>query len=375
MSEKRLAIVTDVATPSRVPVFNSIAEQLGDRLRVFLMAERGRRRAWVRPLEKARFAYEILPGRPVWGSTRPFPSYLNLGIGRAVRSFRPNVVVIGGYYHPTSFLAGYEAKRLGAKLVLWSESTLRDRRSHTALLGWIKRQIVGACDGFLVPGRASREYLRTYGAKDPRIVTAPNAVDVRFFAGQAASLRREGFRSPSRAGGPVALLFVGRLSPEKGLPVLLEALRRVQLGGLGATLNVVGDGPARGEYEALRARHGLHGVEFLGFRQQTELPAFYVASDLLVVPSVSEPWGLVVNEAMACGLPVICSENVGAAYDLVEDGVTGFICTRVDDYVRVIGACAAHPERLGAIGKAAALRAIEFTPAACAAGFLAVLNE
>lgn len=371
---RRLAIVTDIASPYRIPVFNSIDERIGEELRVFFMALRSTNRSWHVPIEKAAFHYQVLRGFAFSGSPDAFPHYLNPGVGRALRAFQPHVVIVGGYNHPTSFLAALAAKRLRARLVLWCESTVRDGRSGTRVVERIKARFMRSCDAFVVPGRASRQYLVAYGMDDRKIVTAPNAVDAEFFTGEAARLRGKGLAAASREGGPFSLLFVGRLSPEKGIPVLLEVVRRLQQRGVEIALRIVGDGPTRGEYEASSARLGLRAVEFLGFRQQPELPSHYVASDLLVVPSVSEPWGLVVNEAMACGVPVVCSENVGAAYDLVDEGVTGFICKDIGDYVRVISKSAASPELLATMGKASAAKAIGFSPAACAAGFLAVLN-
>ena len=88
---------------------------------------------------------------------------------------------------------------------------------------------------------------------------------------------------------------------------------------------MLGEGPLRGELERYAATHSVPDVHFIGFKNQTRLPTWYRSASVLAVPSEDEPWGLVINEAMCCGVPVITTEEVGAAADLVQDGVTGYL--------------------------------------------------
>jgi glycosyltransferase involved in cell wall biosynthesis len=342
------------------------------------MAHRAPNRQWGSPLERSRFEYEILWGLNLraW-SARGFGCHLNPGVGRALKRFAPSLVVIGGYNHATSFLAAQTVRRLGAKLCLWCESTLHDARRGSRLAEELKLWFIRKCDGFVVPGQASREYLATYGVTTERVFVAPNAVDSEFFREGAASAQMDEARErfQKRHNLPrFNVLFVGRLSPEKGFPTAVEAMSALQAQGQEVGLLVVGDGPRRHEYEKLISCQRLKHVIFFGFVQQAELPFYYGQADVLMVPSLSEPWGLVVNEAMSCRIPVLCSYAVGAGYDLVTDGATGYRCMTASDYAARIRGLIEDPQTRARMAERCREAIAAFSPAACAGGFLEALQ-
>jgi glycosyltransferase involved in cell wall biosynthesis len=119
------------------------------------------------------------------------------------------------------------------------------------------------------------------------------------------------------------ILNVGRLVPEKGLLDLLFSFGR--LSGTSTHLVLVGDGPQRADLEEYARTNRLNNVHFAGFRNYSELPAFYALSDVFVLPSYREPWGAVVNEAMNFALPIVASRDGGAVADLVADGQNGLL--------------------------------------------------
>ena len=374
----RLAMLVDVPTPYRIPVFNHLGDRLGGRFKAFFMTLRAPNRQWGSSLQHSRFANEFLGGLNLraW-SARGFGCHLNPGVGRALERFAPSLVVVGGYNHATSFLAARNVRRLPARLCLWCESTLHDARKGSKFTERLKVWFIGRCDGFIVPGRASREYLATYGVTDERVFVAPNAVDSDFFQEGAARAQRYEAREQFRKAHNLPefnALFVGRLSPEKGFPVTVDVVSRLQAEGLEVGLLVVGDGPRRREYERLVSNRRLKHVVFFGFVQQTELPFYYGQADALMVPSVSEPWGLVVNEAMACGVPVLCSRAVGASYDLVTDGVTGYWCGAATEYVVRLRGLIGDPQSRKAMSERCREAIAAFSPAACAEGFLEALQ-
>jgi glycosyltransferase involved in cell wall biosynthesis len=166
-------------------------------------------------------------------------------------------------------------------------------------------------------------------------------------------------------------LFVGRLVREKGVFDLLRAYAqlapslREELG-----LVFVGDGTSRQQLERQAAEIYPGRIQFTGFLQREDLAAYYALAELFVLPTHSDPWGLVVNEAMACSLPVICSDAAGCGADLVEDGWNGLIFPAHD--VAALG-CAlvtlAHePALRGAMGKRSQERILRNSPGACASG-------
>ena len=371
----RLAVVTEIISPYRIPVFNCVSEMLGNRFKVFFMTVTTSSRLWEVPLSRIRFDYEIVKGRVLFESlSGEFPRFWNPNILKALHRFRPSVIVLGGYHHLTSYAVWWYAKKSGTKLYLWCESNLNDHRSRPFWVEYLKKAFIRSCDGYIVPGKASLTYLKSYGVDDKNIILAPNAIDTELFStdgsGQNELIEQErALFKKERSLPDFNLLFVGRLSPEKGFPTVLEVLERLQGSGLNVGLIVLGDGPCRSKYETLAMGKRLKHVLFLGFKQPRELPYYYRLGDLLIMPSTSEPWGLVVNEAMTCGIPVLCSPKVGAAQDLVIEDSTGFQCESVEVYESHIKELVGDPLKRKGMGKNCREIIKKFTPQACADGF------
>ncbi len=200
-------------------------------------------------------------------------------------------------------------------------------RGQRQAVEFLKARFMKRCDGFVVPGKAAFEYLCLLGAAAESILTAPNAVDNAFFATQAEAVKskpvafREKFGLPPRF-----LLWVGRLVPEKGVFDLLEAYAKLDA-GLRSEVGLVfaGDGASREELMQRARRISPGAVCFPGFAQREDLAGLYALAEALVLPTHSDTWGLVVNEAMACGLPIIVSNVAGCSGDLVEDGWNGYV--------------------------------------------------
>jgi glycosyltransferase involved in cell wall biosynthesis len=210
------------------------------------------------------------------------------------------------------------------------------------------RTMLRSFDGFLSVGSLNTAYLKRYGVPDRKIFRVPHFVDNEFFAAGASD---EGARAAARTAmdvvpGEIVALFVGRLIDLKRPRDLVQAAARLNKAS-GEVVRVVfaGAGPLA-EAVAEEARRLGVPVSLLGFRNQSELPAIYAASDFLVVSSDQETWGLVVNEAMASGIPAIVSRAVGCAPDMIVPGVTGFVYPAGD-----IGALAEAMHRAGRLAR------------------------
>jgi glycosyltransferase involved in cell wall biosynthesis len=321
---RRVVIITEIIAPYRIPVFNALARHDGINLHVIFLSENDRsQRQWLVYKDEIRFSYQVLPS---WRRRVGRHSFLlNWGTETALRRAAPDFVVCGGYNYVASWQARRWARRNRVPFSLWTESTTRDIRGNHALIEFLKAGFLRGCDGFVVPGKSSVEYLRSYGVPREMIFTAPNAVDIEFFAHRAETIRkdaavhREGLRLPARF-----FLCAGRLVPEKGIFDLLRAYSALpsevtqEMG-----LVFVGDGPARSALLQRVAATNLRSIQLMGFAQRECLPAYYALADVLIFPTHSDRWGLVVNEAMACGLPVISSAAAGCVSDLVENGWNG----------------------------------------------------
>lgn len=303
MTRRRVALLTEIPAPYRIPLFNALAERVD--LRVLFLAGSNPDRPYRLHEEEHRFASEVLPGFDVTVGGRWL--VLNRGVARRIRDV--DAVVVGGWNQPAFWAAIGVARLRKIPAVAWVESTERDARPGSTAR--TKRAFARACSSLVVPGSAAESYVRTVDP-DARVVVAPNAVDGPLFASRLAD--RDALRA--RHGlDRCCVLYVGRLAREKGVDVLLHATA-----DLDATVVLAGAGPEEERLRALAPR----GTRFLGHVDRDELPALYAAADVLVLPSLSEPWGMPLNEGAAAGLPLVATDAVGAAWDLVDDGVNGF---------------------------------------------------
>ena len=156
---------------------------------------------------------------------------------------------------------------------------------------------------------------------------APHVIDVSHYADLAAQARvqREADRIAAGLHG-TTFIYVGRLWWGKGLNYLLDAYAMVQQRSAEPTsLLLVGDGPDEAMLRKQCAERGISGVVFAGFKQKPELPRWYAMADVFVFPTLGDPYGLVVDEAMACSLPVISTSAAGEIRDRIENGANGYI--------------------------------------------------
>lgn len=263
------------------------------------------------------------------------------------------------------------ARRRGVPFVLWTGVWEHPRTAAHLVSRAPTRHLYRNADAVATYGEHVSRHVEQWRGACGCVCIAPQAVDVEHFGAEVPEADRR--RARDLAGGEgteMLALYVGRLEEEKGVPGLLEAWRQAALGP-GARLALAGSGPLQGEVERAGG-----GVRRLGYVARSELPSLYAAADLLVLPSVrtatfTEPWGLVVNEAMLQGNPVISSDAVGAAAGgLVRDGRNGLVYPAGDAKAleASLSALAGSPalrERLGARARDDAGR---LTPAAWAAG-------
>jgi glycosyltransferase involved in cell wall biosynthesis len=192
----------------------------------------------------------------------------------------------------------------------------------------------------LYVGEKNRQYFEHYGMPRSKLFPAYHCVDNDYFVGKAAELASK--RGEVRAGfgitdGTPVILFAGKFIKEKQPKLLIEAFAQVRR-EIPCWLLIAGDGPLRQSMEDLIRRLNIPNILMPGFLNQTEIPRAYSAADLFVLPSYMETWGLVVNEAMNFSLPVVVTDKVGCAADLVRDGWNGFVVNhqRVDDLAKAM---------------------------------------
>ena len=290
----------------------------------------GRSFEWDVPLTEGYRSIVVRPAKP--GDRVDSESFLGLDvpqIGRVVAGTKPDVVLITGWYSVTLVRALFACRRLGIPTLYRGDSHLHSKRRGwtQAFWGLKTRLLLRQFDGFLSPGVRATEYLKRHGAPEHRLFHVPHGVDNDMFAATAAPYQEPDRRAASRRGFGIdpdafVVLFVGKLVRSKRPVNVVLAVATL---APGATMVVAGAGPLDAEVRAAAASRGVD-LKMIGFRNQSELGEAYGIADCLALPSAfPETWGLVVNEALATGLPCVVSDAVGSAPDLIRDGETGYV--------------------------------------------------
>jgi glycosyltransferase involved in cell wall biosynthesis len=318
----RVTVVTNILPPYRLPLYQRLGSMPGLDVTVNLLAESEANRQWRVDLQADGFSTRVLPGKSLYLSRWGLSVHLNRGLGKALKTQSPDVVMVSGWDQVGYWQAAWWSRRHGVPLVLHNGTT------HTSGLhsgrAWMtmRRVMVGMATSYVAYSSPAREYLIRLGASPERVHVGFNTVDVDAMAAAVWNERARPDFSYRRSGyPPVVLLYVGRLLAQKRVDVLLQAL--AQIGADDVALLVVGSGPDEARLRSLASSLSLRNVFFEGFHQPPELPRYYALADALVFPAYREVWGLVINEALAAGLYVIASDQVGGAGDALRPGWNG----------------------------------------------------
>ena len=262
--------------------------------------------------------------------------------------------LVMSYADPTFLAAALLARARRVPYYLLVSNTVQDARIASARNERLKRWIFARSAGCFATGPDQEEYARIY-APNAEIALVGNPVDNARLDAEARVLtpRRGALRlDHGFADDHFVVLFVGRLSPEKDIATLLRAAVELRDAPHRVTVLLVGAGPERARLGQLAATLGVD-VRFAGLQQGRDLHEMYAIADVLVLPSLSEPWGLVVNEAMAFGLPVAVSDRTGARHLVNGGGGFVFPAGDVPALAEILGALNADVELRRSVGDAA----------------------
>jgi glycosyltransferase involved in cell wall biosynthesis len=325
---------------------------------------------WDMPLLDG-YRYRFLRNCAKVPSTSSFAGLDNPELGRIVASRTYSAVVVNGWHFKSAWRTILACWRYGVPLLVRSDSHLRGSRISKRWTKWpLYRSFIPRIDGCLAAGSWSRDYFENYGAREDQIFTIPHCVDNRRFEHDMELLRpqREALRSQwDIPPGATVFLFAGKFIPVKRPADFVSAIGRSASADSSIVGLMAGDGPLHAQCEE-QARTAGAPVRFTGFLNQSRIPEAYAAADALVLPSETETWGLVVNEAMACGLPCIVSDRVGCGPDIVDRGVTGDVYPMGD--VEALAALMLHHGNLAAMGRHAQRKIESYSVEAAASAML-----
>ncbi len=321
----RVALLTNTLSPHSLPVCEGISFAVKE-FRAFLSSAEDRYHKFPKPEASFRITVQrsfnhLRFPRKVYGHWQkgdlhvPYDTYLQL------RAYDPDLILSVQLGLRTALAAIYRMRRPEVKLILWATLSLHTEARRHWMRRALRRWIVGHIDGAFVNGRQGEDYLRLLGYQGP-VTTIPYAIDQRHFAEGAYRPRQGTFR----------LIYAGQLVPQKGLRPFCHALNRwcAAHPEVKVRFDLVGDGS---DARALRTLPTERNLAITIFRpmDQERLAAHYHEADMLAFPTLGDEWGVVVNEAMIAGLPVLGSLYSQAVVELVKDGVTGWVFDPRDD--------------------------------------------
>ena len=318
---KKVLLLSNVPSPYLTPLFNKLAAESGWKLLICYVSRWNSNVGW----SEAQAREYVVNGETVLDERIPWLKKISAQWSAALTLLllllrqRPEYLVIYGYTRVPQLTALLWCFMTGIPFAVAGDATYYADNAH-GIRRFLKARwlslVAWQTAAILVVGKASRMFWEAYGARAAQIFEAPFAVDNDWFAveSQLQQTKAAAFRQQLGWEDQTIFLYVGRLIKRKNVDLLVGALRdSVQTQ---AVLLIVGDGDERDTLKALAGENPR--IKFVGSASQQELAFYYALADVLVLPSRTEPWGLVVNEAMACGLAVVAHWQCGAAVDLVD---------------------------------------------------------
>jgi glycosyltransferase involved in cell wall biosynthesis len=363
----RVAFVTDIPTPYMSTVMAALAERV-DLVAIFCSAEGTRGLGW--DLGELPFRHEIVGGlkrrRPI--HTGGTDLHLSPRVLSSLFRHAPDAVITGAFSIPSAYAAAYCAIRR-APLIIHSDGTEHSEEPMSRLQRASRAILVPLADSAAANSKPAAERFRQLGFAPERVRLVPHSTNLQPFldAGEGREHGRP---------GALRVLATGRLISRKGIDHLLRAYALANAQRPGITLRIVGSGP---DEPALRRLAGELGVtpDFDGFVDQPHLPAAYAEAQAYAFPTLRDPFGIVVLEAAASGLPIVASPYGGATLDLIEDEHTGMVRDPRDHdaVAAALVRLADDPELRRRFGDAARQEARQRTPEATAAGYANAVSE
>lgn len=321
-TNRKVVVIHNIIAPYKVALFNELYKLIPN-LKVIFIAEREKRRDWNIDYSNIKFPYTVL----FKGSIESINNFtIAKEIWKILEKIRPETSIICDYSNIFGWSALFWAKQNRNNLIFWLSSTFDDKK-HTFLKNQLKRYFLNHFNIGLAPGSRTKEYYKSMGVANSKIIETGYGVDNDYFIQlyeksineRTAVLKELGIHSKNN------FIFIGRFAPEKNIFTLLNSFLDVSKKNSDWGLILLGDGPLKNKINTFISDNNLQNKILLpGFIQQDAISKYLATSDVFILPSMSEPWGLVVNEAMLCHLPVIVSTKCGCQPELVEEGENGF---------------------------------------------------
>ncbi|MBN2544683.1 MAG: glycosyltransferase [Spirochaetes bacterium] len=326
MINKKVLLITNIIPPYRIAVFNYLKEKIKN-FNVWALSYKEINRNWNIDKNSIKFNCEVLKSLSIYIKVREFTIHFT-SIGKKLKNQNADIIIITGYDQFAFWQALFYARKYNKKIILWNGSTLLYSKLKKGMFYQIKKYFLKKIDGFITYGTKATEYLKYFHVPEEKIITGCNTVDISWFIKNSQNLKKNELYEELKINNMIKLLFIGRLIKFKGLNLLLNALSELKQKNI--ILYIIGSGNDEDFFKDTARSNNLVNVKFCGYLQKSEIIYYYSICDYLIFPTLNENWGLVINEALSCGLPVLSSIYAGGSHDLIKEGVNGFIFDPLD---------------------------------------------
>ena len=328
---KKVLILHNIISPIRVHLFNELnayyqAQETS--FKVVFLSVTDKNRDWKINMDM-NFNYEILSNIPLRvGKKDLFTFFINPDILKIIKKENPTAIISFGWDNWATYIANWWCKKNNRKFILWAGSTAFEKSWRRTITRPLIKFLIKKTHHFIVYGTRAKKYLISLGAPGNSITIIYNSVDIDYFKNRSTQLSthdKQNLKNKLNITTKKVIIFSGQLIERKGVFELLAGFKEYQKIDTDISLLIVGNGQEKEKMKNIIKMENIKNVIFAGFVQYCDLYKYYSISNLLIAPSREEVWGLVINEAMACGLPVITTNETGASVDLIQNGKNGYI--------------------------------------------------
>lgn len=323
----KVLILHNYMAPYRFPLFESISKNKDIDLTVYFMSRSAKNRKW-KELPKLNFKYKVLPKIEISYFGKDLLAYIiNYTFPFLFVKEKFDVVISAGWLDFASQAAFFLSRFTKTKFIIWSESTVNEPSLlRTVTLPFVS-YLVKKSDSWIAISTRSKEYLISLGAKAKKVFIGYSSVDNDLFSKLSTMSAKEIDMAKLNLNikSKKVVLYVGQFIERKGIEYLISGFKKYLKDDLEASLLIVGYGPSEEKLKKMSSGLVNKNIFFLNHIEIEQMPKIYGLSDLFVLPSLEETWGLVINEAMAAGLPIITTDKVGSSADMVKNGVNGYV--------------------------------------------------
>jgi glycosyltransferase involved in cell wall biosynthesis len=324
----RVVLLHNIVAPYKLPLFKFLALQKEIDFEVLFLSESAINRYWALKEKRLGFKYKVLPKVEFNFTGKDFLTYIiNYTFPFEFLRKKFDVLVVHGWLDFATQIGFFLCKLTGRKYIVWSESSPYEESWRRDITKPLVKMLVRGADACIAIGTRSKEYFEILGVDPAKIFVAYYTMDLEHFSrgSQVGAEQKKILKDKLGIDDKKVILYVGQFIERKGVNYLLSAFKSLQKEVSGVSLLLVGYGPQKDFLLKRIKKEKIEDVFFHDYVEVSELPKMYAIADVFVLPSFEEAWGVVVNEAMAAGLPIITTRKVGASADLVFNSRNGFV--------------------------------------------------